>query len=173
MHRFGLGARIGESRRIGDPRAWLRSQLDGGPPPVPGAVPDEEEIWDRVQTFLEARREEDPRARQEAARRMMELLQREAAAVLDARVGTDRPFVERLVAFWSNHLCVSVAGEPLVGPLAGHYERQAIRPHVLGRFEDMVQASAGHPAMLVYLDNLRSVGPDSPGARLVARRRGV
>ena len=79
------------------------------------------------------------------------------------------PFVERLVAFWSNHLCVSVGAKVLVAPLAGSYEREAIRPHVLGRFEDMVLASAKHPAMLVYLDNFQSIGPSSRGARFGGR----
>ena len=45
--------------------------------------------------------------------------------------------------------------------MAGAYEREAIRPHVLGRFADMLLASAGHPAMLFYLDNSRSIGPKS------------
>src|ERR1051325_493963 len=67
-------------------------------------------------------------------------------------------FVERLVWFWSNHLCVSSIVVPFV---AGGYEREALRPHVLGRFEDMLNASASHPAMLQYLDNARSVGPKS------------
>ena len=67
--------------------------------------------------------------------------------------------------FWSNHLCVSAPGKVLVGPLAGSYEREAIRPHVLGRFEEMVLASAKHPAMLIYLDNFQSIGPNSPAAR--------
>ena len=84
---------------------------------------------------------------------------------------TERPFVERLVAFWSNHLCVSVGAKILVAPFAGSYEREAIRPHVLGRFEDMLLASAKHPAMLVYLDNFQSIGPKSPGAQ-AARGRG-
>jgi uncharacterized protein (DUF1800 family) len=84
--------------------------------------------------------------------------------------------VERLVGFWSNHLCVSIGAKVLVAPLAGSYEREAIRPHVLGRFEDMVLASAKHPAMLVYLDNFQSIGPNSGGARLGQRngaRRGL
>ena len=45
--------------------------------------------------------------------------------------------------------------------MAGAYEREAIRPHVLGRFADMLLASASHPAMLFYLDNSRSIGPKS------------
>jgi len=171
LNRFGLGARVGERHTVGDPRRWLRDQLRGGPPAVGGEPPGESEIWARIGEFLEARRSQDRTRRQEAARAMRALLRREVPAVLHTRVTTERPFVERLVAFWSNHLCVSVAGEPLVAPLAGLYERQAIRPHVLGRFEDMVLASAHHPAMLVYLDNFRSVGPGSQAARFVARRR--
>jgi uncharacterized protein (DUF1800 family) len=45
--------------------------------------------------------------------------------------------------------------------MAGAYEREAIRPHVLGRFVDMLLAAEGHPAMLVYLDNVQSMGPGS------------
>src|SRR5262249_58195677 len=73
-------------------------------------------------------------------------------------------FVERLVWFWSNHLCVSSFVVPFT---AGGYEREAIRPHVLGRFADMLVASASHPAMLQYLDNARSVGPKSNGGLIV------
>jgi uncharacterized protein (DUF1800 family) len=93
------------------------------------------------------------------------VLAAEGSAALETRLTTERPFVERLVAFWSNHLCISTAARVLVVPLAGSYERTVIRPHVLGRFEDMVLASARHPAMLVYLDNFQSIGPNSRGAR--------
>ena len=106
-----------------------------------------------------------PQQRQQARRRLIELATAEYRAALTARVTTERPFVERLVAFWSNHLCVSAGAKVLVAPLAGSYEREAIRPHVLGRFEDMVLASAKHPAMLVYLDNFQSIGPGSEAAR--------
>ena len=70
--------------------------------------------------------------------------------------------VERLVAFWSNHFAVSMAkgGPTSVG--AGAFEREAIRPYVLGRFSDMLLAVESHPAMLFYLDAQQSVGPDSP-----------
>jgi uncharacterized protein (DUF1800 family) len=77
-------------------------------------------------------------------------------AALDAEIG----FAERLAWFWSNHFCVSVAKNG-VRPLAGAYEREAIRPHVLGRFADMLLAAETHPAMLIYLDNARSIGPNS------------
>jgi uncharacterized protein (DUF1800 family) len=115
--------------------------------------------------------------RREARRRLVELATAESRAALTTRVVTETPFVERLVAFWSNHLCVSTGAKVLVAPLAGSYERDVIRPHVLGRFEDMVRASAQHPAMLAYLDNFQSIGPGSPGARIggrnAAARRGL
>src|SRR5690606_7407208 len=74
-------------------------------------------------------------------------------------------------AFWSNHLCISASAKAIVAPISGAYEREAIRPHVLGRFEDMVLASAQHPAMLLYLDNAQSIGPASRAARAVRRPR--
>lgn len=84
----------------------------------------------------------------------------EAKARIDAALGADLGFVERLVWFWSNHFCVSADKGP-VRPLCGAYEREAIRAHVLGRFADMLVAVESHPAMLLYLDNARSIGPDS------------
>ena len=84
----------------------------------------------------------------------------ETGAKLDAVTGSQTPFVERLVTFWANHFTVSGI-RPVVRPLAGSFEREAIRPHLNGRFEDMVLAVVQHPAMGLYLDNAVSVGPDS------------
>lgn len=111
-------------------------------------------------------------ARQRTRRALRQVALAEAQSALSLRVATARPFVERLVAFWSDHLCVSAAAKITVAPLAGRYEREVIRPHVLGRFEAMVLASARHPAMLLYLDNAQSIGPHSPAvARLDRARR--
>ena len=74
-------------------------------------------------------------------------------------------FNERMVMFWTNHFAVSVKKNQQVGAIAGAYEREAIRPNVFGRFYDMVLAVETPPAMLIYLDNVQSVGPDSMGAR--------
>lgn len=84
----------------------------------------------------------------------------DAAARLKHAIETNAAFVERLVMFWSNHFCVSAAKGP-VRVLAGAFEREAIRPHVLGRFGDMLKAVEQHPAMLIYLDNQASIGPQS------------
>ena len=184
LNRFGLGARPGERGRLRDPRGWLRAQLAGDPPKAAApAVADPTAISDAIRAFrmpAQANRRQrsqaqpsqqpqPPQPRQQARRRLVEIAGAEALATLETRITSERPFVERLVAFWSNHLCVSTAAKVLVVPLAGSYEREVIRPHVLGRFEDMVLASARHPAMLVYLDNFQSIGPTSRGA---ARRRG-
>ncbi len=70
-------------------------------------------------------------------------------------------YVERLVAFWANHFTVAANTGLVELSLVGAYEREAIRPHVLGRFEDMLVAVTQHPAMLQYLNNAQSIGPDS------------
>src|SRR5688500_4058141 len=180
LNGFGLGARAGEQRRIGDPRGWLRAQLQGDAPVLrapadasPDAIADAVRAFRTVgQVDVTARTEPDERrqARQQARRALVGIAAAESRAALTARVTAERPFVERLVAFWSNHLCVSVGAKILVAPFAGSYEREAIRPHVLGRFEDMLLASARHPAMLVYLDNFQSVGPTSVGAQAARGR---
>jgi uncharacterized protein (DUF1800 family) len=88
----------------------------------------------------------------------------ELAARVERGIATDAPLVERLVLFWSNHFCVSSAKGPVRG-LAGGYEREAIRPHVLGRFADMLRAVERHPAMLIFLDNHVSIGPNSKAGK--------
>ena len=169
LNRFGLGAGVGEGRRLSDPRGWLRAQLHGDAPrltPPAGADPDT--IGDAVRGLRQLG-QGDEAARRQARRHLQEIAAVEVRQALTTRVTSDRPFVERLVAFWSNHLCVSMGAKVLVAPLAGSYERDVIRPHVLGRFEDMVLASARHPAMLAYLDNFQSIGPASPAATLGGR----
>ena len=93
---------------------------------------------------------------------------KEVRARLDAALDAEIGFAERLVWFWSNHFCVSAATVP---NMAGGYEREAIRPHVLGRFADMLLAVEGHPAMLVYLNNPVSIGPNSVAG--INRTRGL
>jgi uncharacterized protein (DUF1800 family) len=85
----------------------------------------------------------------------------DAAARLARGYAAPIGFAERLVAFWSNHFCVSVAKSGVGRAAAGAFEREAIRPHVLGNFTDMLLAVERHPAMLNFLDNQQSVGPNS------------
>ena len=95
----------------------------------------------------------------------------EALARLQRAVIADCGFVERLVVFWSNHFCISANKGGLARMWAGSFEREAIRPHVLGRFGDMLKAVEQHPAMLFFLDNQQSLGPDSRAGQ--NRKRGL
>ncbi|HEY6259424.1 MAG TPA: DUF1800 family protein, partial [Xanthobacteraceae bacterium] len=91
----------------------------------------------------------------------------ESRARFGAAINGEIGLAERLVWFWSNHFCVSFDSTVM----AGAYEREAIRPHVLGRFADMLQAAESHPAMLLYLDNAQSIGPMSVAG--INRDRGL
>jgi uncharacterized protein (DUF1800 family) len=95
----------------------------------------------------------------------------EALARLQRAVLADCGFTERLVAFWSNHFCISANKGELARMWAGSFEREAIRPFVLGRFGDMLRAVEQHPAMLFFLDNQQSLGPDSRAGQ--NRKRGL
>jgi uncharacterized protein (DUF1800 family) len=99
-------------------------------------------------------------------------------AKLTRAVLSERQLEEVMADFWFNHFNVFF-GKGLTRLFVADYERSAIRPHVFGKFEDMLLATAQHPAMLFYLDNASSVAPDSmrPGARRPdqppGRRRGL
>jgi uncharacterized protein (DUF1800 family) len=175
-NRFGLGARAGElAAARGDPRAWLMEQLR--PLAFDARVGDSAQALRLAAEKRKSRADAkqpveastgDPRA--ESAQKIAspgeskQQLQRAANAVardtLRAAVSTTQPFAMRLLDFFSNHFSVSGAGLPMRA-LAPTLEREAIAPHIGGRFEDMLLAVEQHPAMLVYLNNARSSGPQS------------
>lgn len=95
----------------------------------------------------------------------------EALARLQRATLVECGFTERMVVFWSNHFCISASKGELARIWAGAFEREAIRPHVLGRFADMLKAVEQHPAMLFFLDNQQSLGPDSRAGQ--NRKRGL
>ena len=156
--RFGLGRRASDPLPA-DPRAWLQMQLVGPgrpaiDPPATAAAGLEALRQDRMER-------KQVETMQPAERPGRKLFQAQAAAELAYAVTTGQPYRERLVWFWTNHFTISLKrGE--VAPLAAAFVEEAIRPHVNGRFEDMVLAVMRHPAMLLYLDNAGSFGPDSP-----------
>ena len=176
-NRFGLGARAGELASIGgDGRDWLRAQLKSAPPAIADAG-----LASSAQVLGEAfalQREiqQARRSGKDVPQKLPQLLQpiyrSEATARFQQAVATDRPFIERLAQFWTNHFAVSTDKQFIAG-LAGSFEREAIRPYVLGNFGDLLVAAEMHPAMLLYLDNHLSVGRHSPAAvRAGLRRRG-
>jgi uncharacterized protein (DUF1800 family) len=95
----------------------------------------------------------------------------EALARIQRGMVAECGFAERLVVFWSNHFCISANKGELGRMWAGSFEREAIRPYVLGRFGDMLKAVEQHPAMLYFLDNQQSLGPDSRAGQ--NRKRGL
>ena len=165
-NRFGLGARPGELDEISeDQEGWLLAQLG------PDFHEAEDDLLSSAEVLREAQRlqrvsrearRSDSEERGEAAQQAYRLFIRsqyqaqvtrryELAAVADA------PFRERLVHFWTNHFAIS-ADKQAVTPLVGLFEDEAIRPHVTGRFVDMLLAVEQHPAMILYLDNQASMG---------------
>lgn len=74
---------------------------------------------------------------------------------------TPAAFRERWTLFWANHFTTAAVKGQNVAVAVGPFEREAIRPHVFGRFEDLLVASSTHPAMLMYLDQAESIGPNS------------
>ncbi len=175
-NRFGLGARPGELARIGDrPQSWLLDQL-AGPSRLPRVL---RELPDSASLFVEV--QQIRRDQREAKRNDEEIVQRYGRFVREHYVSqtsaryrhaakTDLPFHERLVHFWSNHFAVSADKQPLPA-IAGLMENEAIRPNVSGSFIDLLMAVEKHPAMIVYLDNQRSIGPNSQLGKRANRRR--
>ena len=108
----------------------------------------------------------DPRAL-EAARRVRAATTELQSAKLARAVISERQLQEVMVDFWENHFSV-FAGKGLTRFLIADYERDAIRPHALGKFRDLLGAVAKSPAMLFYLDNWRSAA-DSTRPTLAAR----
>lgn len=194
--RFGYGLRLGEAPPA-DPEAWLEAQIASPAPPPTGATATEA-IRTRAETVMERRQRE--RAAGQAERRPDSMpgmpqdppppaaapqrgdtgapqrdglgaLQRsESRGWAERRLTSPEPFRERLVDFWMNHFTVS-RRNGVVGALPGALEREAIRPRLTGRFADLLVGVTRHPAMLVYLDNHVSVGPNSQAGQ--RSRRGL
>lgn len=82
---------------------------------------------------------------------------------------SERQLEAVMTDFWLNHFNVYVRKNQREPYLLPAYERDVIRPHALGRFEDLLVAVAESPAMMTYLDNWESIGPDSQAAQRSAR----
>jgi uncharacterized protein (DUF1800 family) len=148
--RFGLGRRGAEALPT-DPCGWLAAQVAGPdpaqfPPNLPGTA-------DGLTLLREQNKLKEPL--------IQPALQADLHAQTAELITTAAPFRERLVWFWANHFTVSVK-QGATSAVAGPFVREAIRPHVTGPFFEMLLAVMRHPAMLMYLDNINSVGPNSP-----------
>jgi len=172
VNRFGLGPAPGESDRVApDPRGWVRNQTRPRAVPLNTNAPlrDAATIGASFHT-----------ARMDGGEELMQTIRaayrRDFIPALAARaqheITTERPFGERMVRFWFNHFTVSTS-KRFIGPMIPAYEREAIRPHVFGRFADLLRAVTRHPVMLTYLDNHLSMGDGSRAGRFRTRRQGV
>ncbi|MDF1486293.1 DUF1800 domain-containing protein [Ramlibacter sp. H39-3-26] len=177
LNRFGLGARPDEPVPD-DPRGWLLQQIaaPGEPPPMWRGLPGTEALVAEEAASRRALREaaeaDRPALRQARNQQTRDIYQNAVRARADSALAAAAPLVERLVHFWANHFALSIE-KPEVQALAGAYEAEAIRPRVLGRFENLLLAAERHPAMLLYLDQHASVGPGSPAMRRSAHPRGL
>ena len=168
VNRFGLGARPGDlslARR--DPQSWLEDQL--------GSLEfDQAAGTSRAVLELLGRRGEDKRAginaamAQDEVKAIVDMGEAMAVDTLSRAITSSRPLAVRLLDLFSNHFSVSTGPTPMRG-LAATLEREAIAPHLGGRFADMLLAVEQHPAMLTYLNNAQSVGPGSRLGRRQAR----
>ncbi len=148
--RFGLGVSPGQLESIAkDPRRWLLRQMTAARGPE---GPSSTELLETMRS--------DREDRDKVGRWSREMWRDAAQASLVWAATTNAPFAERMVRFYSNLLTVSVQRREVMA-LAGPFEQEAVRPNIWGRYEDLLLASTRHPAMLMYLDNFRSTGPDS------------
>jgi uncharacterized protein (DUF1800 family) len=196
LNRFGYGLRLGETPPS-DPQADLLRQLRqfDARPGVLASRPDTSgeagELLGIIRRSRRERREMAPAMEDEAITKSGRMSREDRIAALppqyqakvreaygryradsairiNVAINSPTPFAERLVHFWSNHFSVS-RGKPGTPFEVGNHEFNAIRPRITGKFSDMLKAAVLHPAMLLYLDQFQSVGPNSTfGAR---RRR--
>ncbi len=183
LNRLGYGPRPADAAAIAAQGAgpwldrFLAEQLEPRRLPLPESLTarlagmdalqlSQAELFDRyregVKAAREARREKsqgmtpDADALNAVRDKVRPLVAQAATARLARGLESPAQLEEVLTEFWFNHFNV-YAGKNAVGVLLADYEQRAIRPHVLGRFRDMLGATARHPAMLIYLDNAQSV----------------
>jgi len=188
--RFGLGPRPGDlARAARDPRGVLVDELRTANVALirNGALPGGVAALQADYLDQQARRIErqkmamapavekvaaDPQPKPQAAKPAppkpnveQALFRAEAGARAAMQLQAPAGFVERLVAFWSNHFAVSVAKSRALLVLAGPFQREAVRPNVLGKFSTLLRAAESHPAMILFLDNQRSIGPNAAAGK--------
>lgn len=164
LNRFAFGPRPGEVERVArlGTRRWLEQQLAGPEesPLLEAALVSHRSAFappaELVQEWLGEGWEMETRSlrqlREEARPQFGAHVRRLATAELTRNILSSRQVEAVMTSFWANHFNV-FADKGLVRVLAGDYLERALRPHALGKFSDLLLATARHPAMLLYLDN--------------------
>jgi uncharacterized protein (DUF1800 family) len=189
LNRLGYGPRPGDIGRVAQMgvQRYIDSQLH------PESIPFPEALAQRLAAlgsanapagevlgeFAELRkdvRDEDEGARQRRRAGVARITREAAEARLLRAVDSPRQLEEVMVDFWYNHFNV-FSGKGIDRALVASYERDAIRPHAMGSFRELLGATAHHPAMLFYLDNFQSTSsgfvPGGAQAGAKARARGL
>jgi len=150
---------------------WIADQLNPGAEPgklqarlagLPDITLDPAELFERY--WIPVKQRKDPESKQRFRMQARQLYLQSTSARLWRACDSPWQLRELLVDFWFNHFNV-FAHKGLCNLWTGSFETQAIRPHILGRFSDLLLATARHPAMLFYLDNWMNTAPDSAWAR--------
>src|SRR5579863_788047 len=177
LNRLGFGPRpddLETLKRIGVEH-WIQQQLN------PESIPESPALEQRiaamrtlhqtpVELFIEYQlplrqiAKDDKGARKEVRKESRIVVEQAVEARIVRAIESPRQLQEVMTAFWFNHFNV-FAGKGLCHLWTGVYEEEAIRPHVMGRFRDLLGATAKHPAMLFYLDNWQNTAPGAVGAR--------
>jgi len=175
VNRFGLGTSLTSDIAPTDAKKWLTSQFEQYqimPNTWANQRKTSEIVADLAQYQMQARNT-NSNDKESVKRDFRRDVRDDYLAAVKARAETSltttTPFIERLVHFWANHFAISVE-KPAVTDLAGAFELEAIRPYVLGNFKDLLFAVEKHPAMLLYLDQVNSIGPNSRAAERLSAR---
>lgn len=172
-HRFGL-SETGLRAITADPQGWVLAQLQRPSAPADEGLLTGPQAWVLTRQALRNANappgNNTPSMPNAGRAELRQANLRALSARWNHAIATHAPVAERWVGFWANHFCVSGTRGP-VASLVWPFEREAIRPHAWGRFADLARAATLHPAMLVYLDNAQSIGPQSPAGQ--RRERGL
>ncbi|MFO1185743.1 MAG: DUF1800 domain-containing protein [Bauldia sp.] len=170
LRRFGLGPRPGDIAAIAaDPQGALLEEIKR----PAEAMLEGKDLLSSQQAYARNREAEEIRRVNRAAAAAANkpvpadpgtedaIFKSEVNARLQRLMTSPNGLQERLVMFWSNHFCIAISKGNEDRVMAGPFERETVRPHLFGKFADMLKAVEQHPAMLIYLDNNQSIGPNS------------
>ncbi|MGL5061932.1 MAG: DUF1800 domain-containing protein, partial [Microcoleus sp.] len=178
LNRIGYGPRSGDIDRVRSQgiENYIKQQLS------PEHIPEPQKLTDRINSLATLQKTPNelsaeytkilrqngqpptPEARQAARQKARLILQQSVQSRMLRAAESPRQLQEVMVDFWYNHFNV-YSDKGLVRLWMGVYERDAIRPHALGKFRNLLGETARHPAMLYYLDNWQNTDPKSSGAR--------
>lgn len=174
VNRFGYGARGDElAQAKQDPKTWIKSQLlpifFNTTLPHSNDVFIEHEKYQKQKKQLKMQQQKQLENKSQSVNKMTKNYARSALRdmsvdTLNQAIHSSHSVSWRLLDFFSNHFSVSANGRLMVG-LSATLEREAIAPNLLGNFADLLLAVEQHPAMLIYLNNEKSFGPNSRMAK--------